>query len=218
MLCRFPCAFSVVFAALLGGACAQFDRIDKPTLWNDGLPLSDYPKGLQSVAAKWEPVGAPDKCVDKANEMQGCPLDTLEARRVTYADCETPWILCRCANATMSMDTITERFGWVPVGVRSYVGGLIVSPEPVASASASGDFLNFNGECVVPVFIHESGHTLDQGSSSNMDWIHGIENSTCVADYYSQSNAVENFAQVRQLMTIWKPLMNGCRSQSFTVT
>jgi len=189
-------------ATLLLLSSARGQRLDKTPLFDNGLPLSDYPDGLTFSGAKYTPVGVPDKCVQEAAGLNGCTVDNIEARQVTYGDCQdTPWILCRCPNATMSMNDLTVRFGYVPPGIRSYVGGLLASNNPTASAGSSGDFIVFNGECVVPVFIHESGHSLDQGTSQSPGWAEAIANSTCVPDTYAQTNVAEDFAQVTVVST-----------------
>ncbi|KZW03035.1 hypothetical protein EXIGLDRAFT_728571 [Exidia glandulosa HHB12029] len=182
-------------------AAVTAQALDKPTLYSDGLPMSDYADGLQQVSATFRAVGPPDKCVEEAMGNNACDEGDVEAREVTYGDCEQPWILCRCSNANMSMDDIMTKFSYVPPGIRSYVGGLIALQAPAASAYIAGNFIVFNSDCVIPVFIHESSHALDSGVSGSSEWKNAVNTSACVPDYYANSNLIEDFAQVSVVYT-----------------
>lgn len=189
-------------AAILAlAACAYAQQLGRPTLFNNGLPFDDYATGLAQVSTTYRAVGAPDKCVDEAMGNNGCDEADVEAREVTYGDCDTPWILCRCKQSNMTMDDIMMKFGYVPPGIRSYVGGLIAIPAPAASAYIAGGFIVFSSDCVIPVFIHESSHATDQGVSSSQDWIQAVADSGCVPDAYANTNYVEDFAQVSVVYT-----------------
>lgn len=135
-------------------------------------------------------------CVEHALSDNGCEEKDVEAREVTYGDCETPWIICRCANANLSMDDLMLKFGFVPPGIRSYVGGMLAVFDPSASAGTSGDFIVFRSNCSTPVFIHESAHSLDQGTNGSDEWRDAIAKSDCVPDDYANTNEAEDFAQV----------------------
>ncbi|EJD49495.1 hypothetical protein AURDEDRAFT_122316 [Auricularia subglabra TFB-10046 SS5] len=174
--------------------------LNKPTLFKNGLPFADYGDGLERTSTIYRAVGAPDMCVDHALSSHDCEEKDVEAREVTYGDCETPWILCRCANANLSMDELTLKFGLVPPGIRSYVGGLLAVFDPAASAGTSGDFIVFRSNCSTPVFIHESAHSLDQGTNGSDEWRDAIAKSDCVPDDYANTNEAEDFAQVRSLL------------------
>ena len=69
------------------------------------------------------------------------------------------------------------RFGTVPPGVRSYVGSALAVKADTPSAGSNSDFITFNGECSNAVFVHESGHSLDQGTSEGDAWHHAVSQS-----------------------------------------
>jgi len=75
---------------------------------------------------------------------------------VTFDDCSDPFTICHCDNANMSMDTVVDRFSRVPVGLRRYVGAVIVAPAEEARAYTltSGDIHMF-GDTDVDVWVHE---------------------------------------------------------------
>jgi len=131
----------------------------------------------------------------------GCNINTIQARSVTYGDCSTPWVLCRCDNANMNIDDVMYRFGEIPVGLRSYVGSALAVYGASCSSGSGGDFIVFSGNCPESVFLHEASHSLDKGSSSTSGWSNAVAQSSCVPDPYSNTNLVEDFAQVNVLVT-----------------
>ncbi|KAG5352381.1 hypothetical protein C0989_002572 [Termitomyces sp. Mn162] len=128
-----------------------------------------------------------------------------QAVNVTYDDCGDAWTICRCNTANMTMDTAVERLGRVPVGLRRYVGTVLVSPdvETHAYTLTSGDIHVF-GDAEVDTWVHEAAHAYDWASgtpfSGSAEWIEAIGNDTCVPDTYSATSAGEDFAQ----MTVMK--------------
>jgi len=140
-------------------------------------------------------VSVPGLCAQHASDA-GCDASSVQAFQVTYSDCSEPWTLCRCSNAEMSVNDIATRFGQVPPGVRSYVGSALAVEASACSAGSGGDFIVFNGDCSQSVFDHESGHSLDQGTSPSQTWSNALQSSTCVPDDYADTSVAEDFAQV----------------------
>lgn len=91
-----------------------------------------------------------------------CPT-FFAAASVTYGDCGAAWTVCRCSTAEMDMAAVVERLGRVPVGLRRYVGTVVVGParaDMLGQASAytltNGDVHVF-GDAGVDTWVHEVG-------------------------------------------------------------
>ncbi|KAG6816664.1 hypothetical protein H0H87_004024 [Tephrocybe sp. NHM501043] len=137
-----------------------------------------------------------------------CPT-AYQAVNVTYDDCGDAWTVCRCPSANMTLNTAVERLGRIPVGLRRYVGTVLVSPdvETHAYTLTSGDIHMF-GDTEVNSWVHEivssgllkAAHAYDWASgkpfSETPEWYQAIGNDTCVPDTYSATSAGEDFAQV----------------------
>jgi len=53
------------------------------------------------------------------------------------------------------------------------------------------------------VFFHESGHSLDQGTSPGDAWTAALAASSCVPDDYANSSPAEDFAQMEVTYAFW---------------
>lgn len=133
-----------------------------------------------------------------------CPAgNTLTATSVTFADCGSQFTICRCDNSTtMSLDDALSKFAQVPVGLRRYVATVMLLPdsEPHAYTLASGDIHMF-ATTELDTWIHESTHALDYATpgtplSATPNWLSTQNTDSCVPDTYSQTNAIEDFAQM----------------------
>lgn len=87
---------------------------------------------------------------------QGECTTSFEAVNITYDDCSDAWTVCRCSTANMTMDTVVQRLGQVPVGLRRYIATVLVSPdlETHAYTLVSGDIHMF-GDTEVDTWVHE---------------------------------------------------------------
>ncbi|KAK0472017.1 hypothetical protein IW261DRAFT_1343946 [Armillaria novae-zelandiae] len=125
----------------------------------------------------------------------------MTATNVTFDDCGDPWTVCRCSNANMTMDTVVDRLGRVPVGLRRYVATIVVLGDTSTHAYTltNGDIHLF-GDSAIETWLHESMHSFDFASgisvSNSSQWLESIGNDSCAPDDYSLTNAVEDFAQV----------------------
>ncbi|KAG6917845.1 hypothetical protein DXG01_000750 [Tephrocybe rancida] len=101
----------------------------------------------------------------------------------------------------MTVELAVERLGRVPVGLRRYVGTVLVSPdkETHAYTLTSGDIHMF-GDPEADTWVHEATHAFDWASgkplSGTPEWEQAIGNDTCVPDTYSATSAGEDFAQM----------------------
>ncbi|KAG6877957.1 hypothetical protein C0993_001575 [Termitomyces sp. T159_Od127] len=134
----------------------------------------------------------PASCAAYASEC----TSGYQAVNVTYDDCSDAWTICRCSTANMTMDTVVERLGRVPVGLRRYVATVIVSPdvETHAYTLTSGDIHMF-GDTQVDTWVHEAAHAYDWASgtpfSQSAEWAEAVGNDTCVPDTYSATDVAE---------------------------
>ncbi|KAJ7909067.1 hypothetical protein B0H13DRAFT_1878086 [Mycena leptocephala] len=116
---------------------------------------------------------------------------------VYFEDCGDPFTVCRCGDATMSMDTVLDRLGRVPVGLRRYMGVIVVlaDTEPHAFTQTNGDIYLY-GDCAMDIWVHEMMHAYDfAGStvlSSSSGWAAALRADSCVPDNYSLTNQVES--------------------------
>lgn len=126
------------------------DDLGKGPLFSEGLhdPLIAF-EDIHRPQSNGIPSSIPSKCLEHAQD-QGCDVNALEAREVTYDDCGQTWTLCRCGDANMSLDQMQDRFGTIPVGIRSYVGAaLATQADGCSAANYNGEFIRFHGDCGV---------------------------------------------------------------------
>ncbi|KAJ6468665.1 hypothetical protein C8R47DRAFT_1151285 [Mycena vitilis] len=149
-----------------------------------------------------------------------CP-STMTATAVTYEDCGDAFIVCRCDNANMTMDTIVDRLARVPVGLRRFVGTVFASGSNATEAYtdlSSGD-IHFFGDCAMDTWIHEATHSFDYATadmpSNSTSWKEAIANDSCVPDPYSLKNRVEDFAQM-SVMKVYMLLHSGYLPPGFS--
>ncbi|KAJ7471102.1 hypothetical protein FB451DRAFT_1135398 [Mycena latifolia] len=132
---------------------------------------------------------------------------TMIATNVTFEDCGDAFTVCRCADATMSADTVLDRLGRVPVGLRRYVGVVVVLNDtgPHAYTLTNGD-IHFFGDCAMDTWVHEASHAFDFSNetapySGGVGWGQALADDTCAPDNYSLTNRIEDFAQLSVLKT-----------------
>jgi len=74
--------------------------LGKPVWSTNGLsPLDNYYSTIPRLSSSRVSIAAPSMCVSRASGK--CAASDIQAVRVTYSDCATPWVLCRCSNANM---------------------------------------------------------------------------------------------------------------------
>ncbi|KAF7311793.1 hypothetical protein MIND_00189800 [Mycena indigotica] len=171
------------------------------------------------------PINLPPPCESALppSSSAECFASSMEALNVTFEDCGTPYTICRCGDAEMTMDTAIRRLGQVPVGLRRYVATVLALAEGTGEARAytveSGD-IHFFGECELDTWVHESTHAYDFANpnawqSSAEGWAQAIDADTCVPDLYSQTNIIEDFAQLSVIM-IYTLLHSGSLPPGFS--
>ncbi|KAJ7107055.1 hypothetical protein C8R44DRAFT_594088, partial [Mycena epipterygia] len=147
----------------------------------------------------------PPDCAQYVGPTSKCTTQMM-ALSVYFEDCGDPFTVCRCTDATMTMDTVIDRLGRVPVGLRRYLDVLMVfnATMPSAYTITNGDVQLF-GDCEIDTWVHEMMHAFDfangTAQSSGPGWAAALAADTCVPDIYSLTNEVEDFAQVGVLKT-----------------
>ncbi|KAF7335402.1 Conidiation-specific protein 13 [Mycena venus] len=138
----------------------------------------------------------------------------MTALSVQFEDCGDPFVVCRCDDAQMSIGSVLDRLGRVPVGLRRYAGTIVVvatNSTPHAYTLTTGDTHIF-GDCSMNAWVHETIHAFDFAEdtrqSSAPGWSSALATDSCVPDSYSLVNAVEDFAQVG-VITIYMLVYGG---------
>jgi len=195
-------------AALL--STPVFGNLGKPTLWGSGISSLIDPSlwaNTQSPPVTWADWIAfelmPQRCYQEAENLGLNPGDFL-AFAVTYNDCGTPWNFCWHTSASISQSSMVDLFGRLPVRERQWIQHVMAVPGG-GSAYNSAAVIVFQGPVGVPsVFQHETTHSLDAYAgasgvgqlSETFYWLNSIASDTCVPDDYSNTNEVEDFAQI----------------------
>ncbi|KAJ6543563.1 hypothetical protein DFH09DRAFT_37652 [Mycena vulgaris] len=156
----------------------------------------------------------PANCAQFVGPGKECTTN-MAAMAVTYEDCGDPFTVCRCDNANMTMDTAVDRLGRVPVGLRRFIGSVLILENVTEAYTdlSSGD-IHLSGDCNMDVWVHEATHAFDfrKGSSnspsSSQAWAQAITDDTCAPDQYSLRNELEDFAQL-SVIKIYVLLHNG---------
>ena len=82
-------------------AHAVLADLGKPVLYPDGLKAPTDAANITLLQPKvYIDVVPPQMCLDKA-QAEKCDTSKVEARKITYGDCDAPWTLCRCGDAPM---------------------------------------------------------------------------------------------------------------------
>jgi hypothetical protein len=79
-------------------------NFDEPAL------LKALPAQTPTSVSQWAYGTLPDTCA--INMASHCSVYDIQAFDVTYSDCSgRPWTVCRCSNATWTIDDLTEMLG-----------------------------------------------------------------------------------------------------------
>ncbi|KAH7323169.1 hypothetical protein B0I35DRAFT_477053 [Stachybotrys elegans] len=180
--------------------------------------LSTLPSAASTVV-RWEEGLIPQACAeisqDPTSVGDNCSLEKVEVYNVTYADCsEEPWVFCRCPDAADNLQDVVTHFGQIPVLARDFVrhvvlGADFTTPEGIVPGAIAiiedGDIVMYGENSNIVLFLHETGHLIDQryqpeGSdrsyAENEEFRNIADNDTCVVDEYAKNSYSELYAQV----------------------
>ncbi|KAJ7118592.1 hypothetical protein C8R43DRAFT_1036195 [Mycena crocata] len=205
----FPSSFIRLFLLPLTLLLPVLAKLDQ-TAQLPGLTFNlSTPRPADTVEALSQ---APASCARYTGAGKECPT-TMTAVNVMYADCGSAWTLCHCPSANITLDAAVDFLVHVPVGLRRYVGTIMVMPGTSAHAYTLAGDIHYFGICSQRTWIHESSHATDgalkisQGGANGTLWAEAVGNDTCVPDTYAQTNLVENFAQM-SVVEVYR-LLNG---------
>ncbi|OJD23888.1 hypothetical protein ACJ73_04757 [Blastomyces percursus] len=148
--------------------------------------------------------GVPDYCWALAQRKRSdgrvyCTADRLDVFNVTYSDCidQDPWAICRCNDAQQSVDTMVEKFGRVPAGLRSRVRHLIAFEDktPGGLHVSPWNIIAVFGNVKDSVYMHESSHCTDRDFYKSEAFLKAKDLDTCWPSDYSKSSDRELFAE-----------------------
>ncbi|KAJ7082697.1 hypothetical protein B0H15DRAFT_785644 [Mycena belliarum] len=167
----------------------------------------DLEVALPPATSALEPLATvPIACSVYAGPGGECAAGMV-ATAVTYEDCGNTFDVCRCTDANMTMDTVVDRLGRVPVGLRRFLGTvLVLGGKTQAYTNLSTGDVHFFGQCAMETWIHEAAHALDYAIetaplSNSVGWEKATLRDSCVPDNYSLTNQVEDFAQMAVIKT-----------------
>ncbi|KAF2638199.1 hypothetical protein P280DRAFT_405066, partial [Massarina eburnea CBS 473.64] len=164
---------------------------------NKNLPETKYTK------SQWQSGWIPQACKNLASDTKTSPKD-FEIWDVTYADCGDPWVFCHHKNSGITIDSMARQFGKVPIQMRQWVRHILDVPAEGGWAFETDGNIVFNkpDDDMLPVIIHETGHSVDLSGaydgkpiSSSDDFWNNYDKDPNVSDNYAASNMVENVAQ-----------------------
>ncbi|KAL8788618.1 MAG: hypothetical protein Q9195_007213 [Heterodermia aff. obscurata] len=192
-------------------------KLTKPPLLPSFDPLrpgleAHLPPTLYNYT-KWSPGWLPLSCKTLA-QHENHTASTIEVYNVHYADCASPWILCRHIADPLPLPSYFATFGRIPVRARSHVRGAISLPHKSQNSAYNAHgtiaFSNWRDpkkpgplSANVNVFVHETGHSLDNSAfkmgetqlSRSGAWARVYKRDTHVPDGYAAKNVGEDVAQ-----------------------
>ena len=191
----------------------EAQKLDKPAIWQNldmfGPDLMQHlPRAQHQINHAPSANSTFTDCINTTLK-HGFHSEDIELFEVKYEDCEYKWKMCRHKDSKESQDGLAELFGRVPVRARQWIKWIASLPAehgyPYCSAIAdAGGILlsNCNGT-ELELAIHETSHLLDnadaykiKGISRSDEWKNMYKLDQGVPDRYSQTDMIENFAQV----------------------
>ncbi|CAG9982261.1 unnamed protein product [Clonostachys byssicola] len=130
------------------------------TVWND---LSDALPVVPSTIEPFESGYSFASC----GAGTGDGVEEYDAYNIFYDDCPEPWQVCLHKDNGISLDSVAEMFGKVPVGFRQYVRDLTVGNNSVAFWKNTSLVMSPNFWRIY-VMIHESTHAVDLLSTADL--------------------------------------------------
>ncbi|KAK0488313.1 hypothetical protein EDD18DRAFT_1466288 [Armillaria luteobubalina] len=199
---------------------AVYQRDLNLTAQASGLKF-DIPNLIRPPSTTVSLPSIPSSCTKYAGTGKECAA-SMAAVNVTFADCGSPYTICRCSSANITLDDATDALARVPVGLRRHVGTVMVMPGGSAHAytyTNNGE-IHFFGVCSQRTWIHESTHAASgalgiNAASGNGSWAEAVSKDTCVPDNYAKTNLAEDLAQM-SVVKVYSLLNNDTLPTGFT--
>ncbi|KAK0454258.1 uncharacterized protein EV420DRAFT_1555981 [Desarmillaria tabescens] len=214
--------FLCSFVIHVGLASSVVHRRDlNLTAQESGLKF-DIPNLIRPQSTTVSLPSVPSACVRYTGSGKEC-AGSMDAVNVTFADCGSPYTICRCSSANITLDDAIDALARVPVGLRRYVGTVMVMPGSSAHAytyTSSGE-IHFFGVCSQRTWIHESTHAASgalgiNAASGSGSWEEAVSKDTCVPDNYAKTNLAEDLAQM-SVVKVYSLLNKNSLPLGFTV-
>ncbi|KAH7263755.1 hypothetical protein BKA59DRAFT_449949 [Fusarium tricinctum] len=230
---RVPSSAVACLAAVLASIAPVVGQLSKPVM-NPPVPFSDldpilfkYLKSTPHNRDQWGWGWLPARCKAIADQ-QGLNAYDIDVYNVHYNDCNQAWVMCRHHLSPLSIDTMAENFGRIPVRMRNFVRVQFALPQKDSSFGGAtfsdlGDILWYGDVSkTLRFWIHEAGHAIDRNINpgSNDDysrssaWLNEYNKDGFICDDYAKNNAAENFAQEVIVALFDKVVPNGLGSVS----
>ncbi|KAJ7107038.1 hypothetical protein C8R44DRAFT_885709 [Mycena epipterygia] len=136
----------------------------------------------------------PGDCTPYVGPRQECTTN-MTTMNVYFEDCGDQFVMCRCMDVTMSMGTVVDHLGRVPVGLQRYMGVVVVLEDTELHAyTLTNGNIHFC-DCAMDMWVHEATHLFDFATPSPHSgipgWAEAIANDSCVPENYSLTNRIE---------------------------
>ncbi len=199
-------AANIAFGISLLAALAYPQKIDKPSLQSNLDYLQQGLKDNFGPAAhtfdEWGDGWIPQFCLDASESADdGFNPADIKTYNIRYDDCGTAWVVCVHKDSVMSIESLADAFGRVPVASRSFIRHILTIPGDHGSASNGGDNIKlFQISDGFQVLLHEVAHSLDahaykEPQSASDRWQSEVDKDSAVPDDYAGTSQAECFAQ-----------------------
>ncbi|KAJ7615342.1 hypothetical protein FB45DRAFT_801789 [Roridomyces roridus] len=164
----------------------------------------------------------PAACADYQGPSSECTTGNMSATAVTFEDCGSAFTVCRCSDADMSMTDGIDRLARVPVGLRRFVGSVMLMNghgQTDAYTNLSTGDIHMFGVTQMDTWVHEATHSFDYAvpsaaQSNSAAWESALTDDSCASDDYSLTNRAEDFAQL-SVLKVYMLLHSGVLPQPF---
>ncbi|KAL8903918.1 MAG: hypothetical protein Q9171_007233 [Xanthocarpia ochracea] len=198
---------NIAFGISLLAALAYPQKIDKPALQpNLDYLLEGLTENFGPAAHTFDVWGdgwIPQFCLDASeSEDNGFNPADIKTYNIKYDDCGTAWVVCVHKDSLMSIESLADIFGRVPVASRSFIRHVLTIPADHGSAANGGDNIQLFqiGDDGFQVMLHEVAHSLDAHAykeplSASKRWQDEVDKDSAVPDNYAGSSPAECVAQ-----------------------
>lgn len=145
----------------------------------------------------------PRACFD-AVQSEGLKPEDVEVFTTTYDDCDLEWELCRHKDANMTLSTLGNVHGKIPVKARGLVPHLLLVPG-TEHLYRTDEILVMGGRPNFSALMHQVGRAIDENCpfpgktrrcSDTDAWRNAFDRDTYVVDDIARTSQAANFAQI----------------------
>ncbi|KAK0200613.1 hypothetical protein DFS33DRAFT_1387829 [Desarmillaria ectypa] len=163
----------------------------------------DIPNLIRPQSTTVSRPSIPSPCVRYTGSGKECTA-SMDAVNVTFADCDSPYTICHCSDANITLDDTIDALARIPQRARVYVhkqwgDTLLWSVQPT-NLDTRGALLD--PVCGATLIRNEQSTHAASGAlgiKASGSWEEAVSNDTCVPDTYARSNLAEDLAQMSVL-------------------